>query len=1124
MGWLSRRNRKSAPSPVTASPARPIRPMLESLDERVVPATHTWTGGGGNSLWSNAANWNGGVPVNDPGNPVTVVFNTAANVTVDSLTANLKVNEIRFDPGSTTILTLNTQLTVDSGAGVPGIEAFTTGNKITGASKLNFTGFGHQIIAPTNTTLTISAPITGSGQIEIRGAGDVWFQGANSYTGTTFVSDGHLSLYGGVGNLANLQVGDGDNGTASGFVTVTVNASVSATNALVRNDGTIGLAGNSTFTANTLTLGNGIGGGTVQGAGTLVVNNAINVTPSPTSSKISSELAFGNLLFTVVTVDNGTAATDLLVTGEISGSKSFRKTGAGTMRLESPTGNSFTGQTSVRNGVLELATPSGLNAVNNLVSISGDLDTNPTLRLINSNVIADGKVLNLGFLGTLDINGKTETIGQLNITNDGKALVNNGQLTISTLTMGTGSINNGATGTLILDGNTTINADGTSVTSSILNGTINLAGGTRLVTVNGTNPLTRLNVTSKLSNGKWQKEGTGTLALNTAFDTSAILDLRNGTVVTLGDKPNLTILQSGGTLQGSGLHNTTKSSGGVIQPTIPLAPLGFENLTTSGATTFAMTIFQMGQSSQVRVVGAATLNNAALALTENFPILPGSSFTLLVNDDVDPVEGTFAGLPEGAIVTAGNASYRISYVGGDGNDITVVKLKDSTTLLTLSVPSAPLGTNVTLKATVAAQGEIPTGTVSFFQNEVLIGSAAVNAEGVATLVVSATPQGEQIYGATYDGSATLAPSSSQKTPLEVTAAIPPVPPVPNFPPPPPNLPPAPPPAEIDTTNFAVGADAGGGIVRYFNADQTERYSLVPFDGFFGGIRTAVGDFNGDGTEDLVVGTGPGIFSVVRILDGVSQAELFAINPFPDYTLGVYVSAGDMNGDGIAELMITPDQGGGPRVRIFRGGDFVQVADFFGINDPNFRGGARAALSDINADGVGDIVVSAGFGGGPRITIWDGLKVLENDLANAELSNFFAFESSLRNGAFVTAGDINGDGYGDLVFGGGPGGGPRVRIFDGKQLLAAGKIGDVEELPESAQLANFFAGDVNNRGGVRLTLKKLDADDKADLVVGAGEGAGSAVTGYLADQLLADQPLSEFSFEAFPGFVGGVFVG
>src|SRR5213079_163953 len=107
--------------------------------------------------------------------------------------------------------------------------------------------------------------------------------------------------------------------------------------------------------------------------------------------------------------------------------------------------------------------------------------------------------------------------------------------------------------------------------------------------------------------------------------------------------------------------------------------------------------------------------------------------------------------------------------------------------------------------------------------------------------------------------------------------------------------------------------------------------------------------------------------------GTTQDELFAVAPFEaSFTGGVFVAAGDLTGDGLADLVISPDQGGGPRVRIFSGGNgFAQVADFFAIDDFNFRGGARAAVGDLNGDGVGDLVVAAGFGGGPRVAAFRG---------------------------------------------------------------------------------------------------------------------------------------------------------
>jgi hypothetical protein len=191
-----------------------------------------------------------------------------------------------------------------------------------------------------------------------------------------------------------------------------------------------------------------------------------------------------------------------------------------------------------------------------------------------------------------------------------------------------------------------------------------------------------------------------------------------------------------------------------------------------------------------------------------------------------------------------------------------------------------------------------------------------------------------------------------------------------------------------------------------------------------------------------------------------------------------------------------------------------VANFYGIEDPTFRGGARAAVGDVNGDGVGDLVVSAGFQGGPRVAGFDGRSVAAGGAVRL-FGDFFAFEPTLRNGVFLAVGDLDGDGYAELIAGGGPGGGPRVTAFSGRGLLGG----------RQAEVANFFAGDVTNRGGVRLAAKDLDGDDRADLVVGSGTGTGSRVTAYRGTDFglfAAPAPLSDS--EAFPGFTGGVYVG
>ena len=331
---------------------------------------------------------------------------------------------------------------------------------------------------------------------------------------------------------------------------------------------------------------------------------------------------------------------------------------------------------------------------------------------------------------------------------------------------------------------------------------------------------------------------------------------------------------------------------------------------------------------------------------------------------------------------------------------------------------------------------------------------------------------------------------------------------------------------LGTPQFAAGQDTGGGLVRVFNPDATERFSVTPFAGPPVGVRVAMADFNNDGVADLVVGTGPGVQARVRILDGVTQAEIFAQDVFAEgesFTGGVFVAAGDLTGDGIPDLVVTPDVSGGPRVLVFRGGatagDFVQIASFFGITgDPNFRGGVRPGVGDMNGDGIADLAVSAGFSGGPRVAVFDGKTITDAAGPTKLFNDIFVFEDTLRNGAFVAIGDVNGDGFGDLISGAGPGGGPRVLTLSGVDLIA-GKANTGSQV-----LTNFFAGDVANRGGIRVAAKDLDGDQFADIVVGSGENAGSRVTGYLGKNFAGGDAPEQFGFDAFANFTGGVFVG
>ena len=75
----------------------------------------------------------------------------------------------------------------------------------------------------------------------------------------------------------------------------------------------------------------------------------------------------------------------------------------------------------------------------------------------------------------------------------------------------------------------------------------------------------------------------------------------------------------------------------------------------------------------INVTGTVTLANARLAasLSSSFVPTVGQEFVVISNDDSDPISGTFSGMPEGTVITLNGAQFRLSYIGGDGNDVTL---------------------------------------------------------------------------------------------------------------------------------------------------------------------------------------------------------------------------------------------------------------------------------------------------------------------------------------------------------------------------------------------------------------------------------------------------------------------
>jgi hypothetical protein len=316
----------------------------------------------------------------------------------------------------------------------------------------------------------------------------------------------------------------------------------------------------------------------------------------------------------------------------------------------------------------------------------------------------------------------------------------------------------------------------------------------------------------------------------------------------------------------------------------------------------------------------------------------------------------------------------------------------------------------------------------------------------------------------------------------------------------------------DPAALAAATDAGVTTqVTVYRSDGNEDFGITPFGpDYTGGARVIRADVTGDGTPDVIVATAGGVQARVRIWDGATRQLIFDDTPFGDFTGGLVVAAGDINGDGVADLAIGPDVGGGPRIQLWSGGDFKPLMpDFYGLPYPDFRGGLRLAIGDFNRDGFADLVVAPGEGGGPRLTVYDGKSMLGGK-PQLLVNDFYAFDGSLRTGLELSAGDVDGDGYADIVVGTGVGGGPRVRVISGADL-AAGNV-RVE--------ADFFAGDPADRGGARVGVVNWDHDKQADIVTGSGAGPRVAV--YTGAGLDTTTPKPAVEFDAFAS--GGVYVG
>lgn len=235
----------------------------------------------------------------------------------------------------------------------------------------------------------------------------------------------------------------------------------------------------------------------------------------------------------------------------------------------------------------------------------------------------------------------------------------------------------------------------------------------------------------------------------------------------------------------------------------------------------------------------------------------------------------------------------------------------------------------------------------------------------------------------------------------------------------------------------------------------------------GGFFVGAGDVQGNGMEEVLAGTGAGFGPQVMIYDklGNKKASFFAYAKH--LRSGVRVAAGNVDGSGKEEIIVGPGAGGRPHIRIFDGDGNLKYPGFFAL-DGKFMGGVWVDSGDVNGDGVDEILVSAAKGGGPQVTI--------HKKDGTVIGNFFAYDPGYRNGVRVAAVDVDGDGVSEIVTAPDMTGKAPVRVF-----TVAGK-----------KLSEFYPFGENFQGGISVAGGNTNRILGEEIIVAAGYTGGPMV--------------------------------
>lgn len=223
--------------------------------------------------------------------------------------------------------------------------------------------------------------------------------------------------------------------------------------------------------------------------------------------------------------------------------------------------------------------------------------------------------------------------------------------------------------------------------------------------------------------------------------------------------------------------------------------------------------------------------------------------------------------------------------------------------------------------------------------------------------------------------------------------------------------------------IVTGPGSGSPRVRVFDANSlATRLDFFAYPGFAGGVRVATGDINRDGVPDIITAANTGT-ARVKVFDGQTGGLLKSFLAFPaSYKGGISVAAGDINGDGFDDIVVGTLVKS--QVKVFDGvqvttGANPQLLRSFVAFGAAYIGGVTVAAGDINHDGRDEVIVAKAKRGS-QVKVYNGLD-------QTLLRTFNAY--ALAAGVFVSAGDYDGDGFDD-IFTGTQTGKALVRVYRG----------------------------------------------------------------------------------------------